>query len=339
MGAIFFSPKSLADNLSETAGYKAGLALSIEHICDHLSGTHYPDLILESEETVVRLRAEDYEALFYKLLYRIGYAEEEYDGDYVGAKRFHKYRKNGLLAEFEGVLDIYHKVFPMLIENAKTSGKKSLDPTFFIMQCYEKYGNTGLEMALEQIDVHQRAITLSPHSIGRANEWTSPISLQALFSGTDEDPEHGRFIDQRYINYLAQNKNRIPDIHWRKFEELTAEFFARNGYEVEIGPGRNDDGVDIRVWKPGTTIIDNPLCLIQCKRQKSKIEKVIVKGLYADVEFEQADYGVIVTSSELSLGARKTIKARGYPILEVDNNGVAEWLKALRTPGTGIIRV
>ncbi len=38
-------------------------------------------------------------------------------------------------------------------------------------------------------------------------------------------------------------------MHWRKFEELTAEYLQREGFNVELGPGINDDGVDVRIWK------------------------------------------------------------------------------------------
>jgi restriction system protein len=84
---------------------------------------------------------------------------------------------------------------------------------------------------------------------------------------------------------------------------------------------------------------ESPHILVQCKRQKAKVEKVVVKGLHADVSYESADYGLIVTTSELSPGARATIEARGYPIQEVDRSGLEKWLQTLRTPGTGIVRV
>lgn len=80
MGAINFGPKALADRLSETAGYKTGLALSIEEICDHLSSTSYPDIIIDSEESGARIRAEEYEDLFDTLLHRIGYLDRAYFG-------------------------------------------------------------------------------------------------------------------------------------------------------------------------------------------------------------------------------------------------------------------
>jgi restriction system protein len=129
-------------------------------------------------------------------------------------------------------------------------------------------------------------------------------------------------------------------MHWRKFEELTAEYFKRDGYNVELGPGSNDDGVDVRVWKASQDEEnDPPHIIIQCKRQKSKVEKVVVKGLYADMLFQKADYGLIVTSSELSPGSKQTIIARGYAIEEIDNKGLRTWLETLQTPGTGIVRV
>ena len=48
MGAIWFEPKSFADTLAEKTGYKAGVALSIEDMCDLLSDTHYADIIISS---------------------------------------------------------------------------------------------------------------------------------------------------------------------------------------------------------------------------------------------------------------------------------------------------
>jgi len=333
-----FNPGELADSLSETAGYKAGLALSIEELCEHLSGTEYPDTIRSSEKYGASLRSEEYEILFYKLLYNIGYTAEEYDGDYTGAKYFHKYRHTAL-EQWAGVTNLFVEIWPKLVEATLASGSKSVDPSPFMRAAFDKYGRLGLDMAMERLDVLEKALNLNPHSIQRYVEWHSPVQLESLFKGTKDKPEFGRFIDQRYIDYLCKNDDRIGAIHWRKFEEFTAEFFHREGYTVELGPGSNDDGVDVRIWKDGQTTTENPHCLVQCKRQRDKVERVVVKGLFADVSFEGADLGLVVTTSELSPGARSTISARGYPIQEIERKGLAEWLRKLRTPGTGIIRV
>jgi len=149
--------------------------------------------------------------------------------------------------------------------------------------------------------------------------------------------QKGCFFDQRFIDFLSVNHEKIGAIHWRKFEELVGECFDKFGYKVELGPGTNDDGVDLRVWSDQFAEI--PEYIIQCKRQKAKIEKVTVKGLYADVLHEGAKMGLLVTTSEFSPGARKTVSARSYPVEEVNGQMIKSWLQELRTPGTGIVRV
>lgn len=338
MGSMSFGPKTLADTLSETVGYKSGLALSVNEMCDHLCGTHFPDILRASEENGARLRSKEYEYLFYKLLHKIGYTTDEYDGDITGTGLFHKY-KHTALEEWIGVTELFAKIMPKLVEETVRTKQKSIDPSLFLQACFDNYGAVGLEIAVDRLKAYNKGLYLHPSIRLRYIEWKSKVALTFLFSGTLDEPEVGRFIDQRFIDYLSANQERLSNIHWRKFEELTGEFFHREGYQVELGPGSNDDGVDVRLWKPGQKIEDNPHILVQCKRQKAKVEKVIVKGLYADVTYEGADYGLVVTTSELSPGAKATIVARGYPIQEVERSGLESWLIKLRTPGTGIVRV
>jgi len=50
MFSMNFRPGGLADDLSESAGFKSGLALSIDVLCGHLSGIKHPDIIRDYEE-------------------------------------------------------------------------------------------------------------------------------------------------------------------------------------------------------------------------------------------------------------------------------------------------
>lgn len=336
MGSIVFGPKVLSDNLTEIAGYKAGLAMSIEEICDHLTGTSFPDVVRDGETSGVRLRSEEYEDLYYNLLHRIGYTRELYLGPSVElARLFHRFKANAV------ELDFYMQVSATMshfMRNGIPNGESTTtDPSAILGEIKRVFGSIGVKIAIEMYEIINRGIRMNPHC-GIGNEWINPLKLKGLFKGTDQQPEKGRFIDQRYIDYLSNNHDRIGEMQWRQFEKLTAEYYERDGYKVDLGPGSNDDGVDVRVWKPDANPEDSPLCIVQCKRQKNKIEKVVVKGLHADVQFERAEYGVIVTTSELSPGAKTTISARGYDIQTVERDGVKGWLTKLRTPGTGIVR-
>lgn len=339
--AMNFSPGALPETLSYTAGYKSGLALSTIEICDHLGGA-LADLIIRSDSDGVRLRSEEYERIYYRLLYRIGYTEVEYTGDHSGIWMYHKYKNHlELSATHEAMLALHREEIGgrIMAAAADPSLPRLIDPGPFLTRCRVELGSRGLAMAYEYLQWGFLVQRVYPWGSVRTTEWESPVALAQLFSASGQLPEKGRFIDQRYIDYLSSNTDRLPEMHWRKFEELTAEFFEREGFRVDLGPGSNDDGVDVRVWRPGTEDGSaKPLYLVQCKRQKAKVEKVVIKGLSADVQYEGAEYGVIVTTSTLSPGALSTISARGYPIEVVERGAVKKWLKRLRTPGTGIVR-
>lgn len=340
--ALNFSSGTLAEYLSEMAGYKVGLALSVEEICDHLADGpgRMADIVRHSEVHGIRIRSEEYEAIHYRLLHRIGYTEDEHVGLLPGVREYHKYKRvPKLLAEYEAMQGIFLQMIRGMIEVAANRPDKKINPKPFIDRCRAELSSVGLKMAYDHFFAWGNALRASPYNQARCVEWESPLDLKRLFTGTAETPEAGKFIDQRYLDYLSNNTHRLPEMHWRKFEEMTAEYFLREGFRVEIGPGSNDDGVDVRLWKPEAPADSKPTCLVQCKRQKDKIEKVIIKGLAADVQYMEAEYGLIVTTSTLSPGAEATITARGYPIQAVEHDAVAKWLERLRTPGTGIIRL
>ena len=339
MGAIWFDPGQLADNLHEIVGYKAGVAVSIEELCDLLSESGHADTIRISEENVTRIRSEDYEDLYFSILYRIGHTESKHNGilDMFTLSRNIVEKHGEKFAN--GLLRIYSDGCERLFHEAAKSGAKSLDPTSIVMEAYSQFGRYGADAIIQLIEMQERIRRLSPHGGGRWVEWKNTIPLSGIFSRSSNDKAHGEFIDQRLIDFLSNNPDILPKMYWRKFEELAAEHFHRLGFKVELGPGQNDDGVDLRLWLPTESQeSEMQLHIVQCKRTKDKVDKLVVKGLYADVQHEGAALGVLVTTSELTLGAKQTISSRGYPIEEVDGAKVVEWLSNLRTPGSGIVR-
>ncbi|HBD7396234.1 restriction endonuclease [Legionella longbeachae] len=329
-----FPQYSLIDILAERIGYKAGLLLSLPEILKLLTPLNFKEIILSSEKNSIILRAEDFEHIYFTLLKCIGYLQIDYEPDPLGVSIYHKY-KDTKLDIVKGVLSILVKFTNDCVEDAKQRGSDKYDPTPLFIESFKQFGKDGIEILHEFLQ-HQHAFQmLSLDTNFRYDDWNSIISLEDLFLSQKNNAETRKYLDQRYINYLSQNYSEIESINWRKFEELTAEYFSNHGFKIELGPGAKDDGVDIRAWNSDNL---NELTIIQCKRQKSKIDKVIVKGLQSDVIYNNAKYGLIVTTSELSKGARETISTRGYPIEEINKPHLMNWLNQLKTPGRGIIR-
>lgn len=323
--------------MHEIIGYKSGIAASIEHMCDLLSGTGYDDKISNSEKYGLRIRSEEYDSLYYELLHKVGVTKQPYEGIFEIFKISRAIEKIGGMKFSQEILEIYQRNISLEMERATKEKKKLLDPTSMIKEAHEKFGQLGLDSIMKLIHGYSKLMELSPNTTLRFNQFEDVVNLEDLFKEYSPVVSQGTFLDQRFIDYLSVNSEKIGQIHWRKFEELTAECFSKFGYTVELGPGSNDDGVDVRVWndlKKGS-----PTYIIQCKRTKSKIDKVTIKGLYADTMHEGSELGILVTSSEFSVGARKTVSARSYPIEEINGENIKSWLNELRTPGSGIVRV
>jgi len=140
--------------------------------------------------------------------------------------------------------------------------------------------------------------------------WKDVVELESLLQSESLETLDGKFIDQRFIDYLDREFGSIDKINWRKFEGLAAEFFDRSGLSVALGPGRNDGNIDVRVWPRDRDADVPPTMLVQCKRQGRKASKVVVRALWADILHEHASSGLIVTTSALSAGAEKVCSAR-----------------------------
>lgn len=288
----------------------------------------------------MRIRSEDYEPLYYELLHRVGTTEKLFRGQFEVFEVLRELEKSGGMSFATEIQTIFSRGIRAETRKAIVEKRKVLDPSSMIHEANDKFGRKGLDGIIKLIKANDAVHRHSPHSALRFIEWNNVVDLDDLFNEYQPIVKQGTFFDQRFIDFLSVNNEKLHEIHWRKFEELTAECFTQFGYKAELGPGSNDDGVDVRVWHPDNT--DSPKYITQCKRYKNKIEKLTVKGLYTDVLHEGAELAllvVLVTTSEFSPGARKTVSARSYPIEEVNGNNIAKWLSELRTPGTGIVRV
>lgn len=320
----------------ERIGYKSGLALTREEIVGHL-GNNDPisSVIVSTGDIPVPVRASDVEDAFQRVLHALGTIPFAFVGH--GPTLLHTRHLDD--PEQRRNLD---QVLQLLEETRFHGGRTALGNDFdrdaFYRLVRLRLPTAALDIAAELLDLIDQSERASPWNWidARHLEWKDLLALKDLFASESLATQHGSFLDQRFVDYLASNFSRIDDLHWRKLEGLAAEFYARLGYDVAIGPGRADGGVDVRAWKPGTAEAEPPLVLVQCKRQREKVGKTVVKALWADVVDEKATSGLIVTTSALAPGADAVRRARGYAIDVADRSTLREWLEQMRTPGRGI---
>ncbi len=159
---------------------------------------------------------------------------------------------------------------------------------------------------------------------GAARDWDGTAPLSGLFDTEITPADPSEYFDQKFIDYLSANSDDLKSIHWRNFERLTAEFFRRLGYEVQLGPGSKDGGIDVRVWTDRQSTAGPPLIVIQCRRygDGKYVQIETVKALYADVVNEDAQMGLIATTSVVAPGGKKIIRTRGYPLTVAESDAV-----------------
>ena len=334
MGRILCSRIEIITVLSETIGYKSGLTLSKNEISERLP--EYNDIWDGDDNDGLGIRSEVFADMVVKLLHKVGNIPSPKSPS-IGLELYKKYVDNpkhqALLVE---IIDLFSKVVPEIQKVQQNKGEPfTLDP--FMELVLEKYGKgIPIRIALDYIESLQFAAYIDPWSDVRYVSWKDTLELSHLFKSESLSTYYGNFFDQRFIDYLYQNFDDIDRMNWRQFEGLTAEFYDREGFYVNIGPGRDDGGIDARVWPNERDSEKPPLILIQCKRQKERIGKVIVKALWADIQAENARSGLIVTTNSLSPGAEKVSSARAYPINVTDRKTLGEWLLKMRSPHTGV---
>lgn len=317
--------ESFISSLSELVGCKTGLVLARADI-RRLVGVD-EQLFGGPDDELIRVRSEVVEEWFTELLYAVGYLRD----DSVPPTELLRQSIRGdsrLLQVFEAIEHEHPKYF----FEAMSDPNFDLEP--FRRWCVESFQDDGERLCPSFIEEMRQNRHRSPFFMWSATVWNDTKDLSALFHSENLETQYGTFFDQRFVDYLAANFESIDTINWRQFEGLTCEYFSRQGYEVAIGPGRDDDNVDARVWQKGHA--DRPpLIIVQCKRQATKIDKVVVKALYADIIQENAKSGLVVTTSALSPGAAKVCDARSYPIEQSNRRTLRGWLEELRTPNTG----
>lgn len=315
--------------LSDIAGFKVGIAANLDALEAGARRAGVEAFWTQGLDTFYRVRSEEVEELVRGILVHLG------DPD-AGDRRLVALALREDLANLPDLDSAVESVTKHMSLITSKPGPSGFDPAPFLDAVEADCGPAGTVAGLHMLKLLNARATASPWSKIRRREWSDLVELRDLYESEDVSATYGTFFAQRFIDFLAENFAEVDHMNWRKFEGLAGEWFKRLGYDVEFGPGRNDDGVDIRAWPIDAGRGQPPVLIAQCKRQTTKISKVVLKALYADVLHDKAGRGVIVTTSRFAPGTDRINSERGYGIEEANRDVVEQWIRELRTPGTGI---
>lgn len=131
---------------------------------------------------------------------------------------------------------------------------------------------------------------------------------------------------EKVLDVLARRPQLLRHLGDREFEELVAELFSRDGFEVELTSRSSDGGADIRAMRQ--TGLGKLLCLVECKRYKetNRVGPNLVRELRGVVDRDMATCGVLATTSSFTRGAYQEQRASPFRLFLKDLNEIAGWL-------------
>ncbi|MGA3028031.1 MAG: restriction endonuclease [Bryobacteraceae bacterium] len=321
MGRIRASFSHFLDVASEEVACTSGILLSDANI-RRLAGRYRIDefrgITRNGGETV--LRAEELEEAILGLRVAIGELPDTKMGQFFIVDAAKMIWVNGgnprkLAAAFLAVADSgrYRSLTnEMIDEVAKMSGQR-VEYVHAFAYGWSEFGRRNHQLAGRRVDI----------------PWDGIVQLDRLFEGEHVPDDPTVYLDQRYIDYLAKNCEDMKQMHWRNFERLTTEFFRRLGYEVDLGPGTKDGGIDVRVWTDKESKVGPPIMLIQCKRTKDNIGIETVKAFWADIQFHKAESGLIATTAAVTRDSKAMCEARQYPLSFAEGEQVKQWSRSM----------
>lgn len=134
-------------------------------------------------------------------------------------------------------------------------------------------------------------------------------------------------IYQEVFSHFGENPDALLRLQWRQFEKLLASVFRNQGYEVELGPGRGDGGVDLKLLQRDP--IGDILTFVQARRNAPhrKIKLEPVQALHGASMACGATNSFFVTTSEYLPSARKFAARKNVQMELYTSSEVVEWCR------------
>lgn len=323
MGNISSDVGTIRDLITEEVACKAGLLLTDHEAHTVLNRRGHSELWLfeDSRDKGVRMRPEEIEQIIVDLRHGVGNLA---DAAPSGLARIRFVKK--LVADGIDPAPLYNS-----LKHVVESGK------------YKVIGEEAMEEMVQMSGMAPHLVAAFLLTVGesldRTVSWFSArqedaawaVPLAVLFKSENFPNDPDAYLDQRYIDYLAQNSEDLNRMHWRNFERLTAEFFRRRGYDIALGPGTKDGGIDVRVWPSEMGRSGPPLLIIQCKRYgtSNDVHVETVKAFWSDIIYEGAQHGLIATTSRVSPEGVKLSRTRKWPLGFAEKEQVSHWVRTM----------
>ncbi|AHF94126.1 hypothetical protein OPIT5_06090 [Opitutaceae bacterium TAV5] len=136
-------------------------------------------------------------------------------------------------------------------------------------------------------------------------------------------------IHAEVFEHFGQKPEDLKRLTWRQYEQFLDSIFRNQGFFTELGPGRNDGGIDIRLYQSAT--VPELVTIVQARRYTRKpIGLEAVAALFGHAVKERAKHAIFATTSRFLPGARKFAISMeneiDLPTIETAESGkVAEW--------------
>jgi hypothetical protein len=141
-------------------------------------------------------------------------------------------------------------------------------------------------------------------------------------------PDYTDLYHELY-EYFQQQPESFYRLHWREFEILMSELLKHKGFEVTLGTGRNDGGVDIIVRDKNALVPS--ITLVQVKKHKNPIKTDAVSALLGRLVDNNnsnnnvSHKGLLITSSRFIPDAVKFAERQTRSIELADRKKITSW--------------
>ena len=132
---------------------------------------------------------------------------------------------------------------------------------------------------------------------------------------------------EQNIYDIANNPNNIYNLSSADFEDLVAEIFRKNGFDVMITPRTRDGGKDIIASYNMSGI--PCMLIIECKRyaEDKKVGVGVIRQIHGTQQAEHYGKAVVVTSSSFSRDAKRFANDIKDMVVLVDRHQLMDMLK------------